>query len=237
MWQRFQYDEAGRLATIRDDTGNQIDIVNNGFLDDFRRAYSNRLLTGNPACTAAQNPNCQPLTVFPKLGSGGLLNNATILGLIDSGTPGQLAVTYLSNRLEGSVAFRKTPNLGAALLLSNSADTITTVCRWNCAGYFRKASHSKQITHSRRPSPMLPGPIRTVPIEHHRRPFTHCSQNSVGIRWRFIIFDFLTQPSPRLHDSPVSGRSIANVLPISTSRYPPGGGMNFRGDKVRTVGV
>lgn len=104
---------------------NQIDIINNGFLADFQRAYSNRQLTGNPACTVAQNAGCQPLTVFPNLGvlsgTAGGLTNATILGLIDAGTPGQLALTYLSNRLEGSVAFRQNPNIGAGLLLDNIA--------------------------------------------------------------------------------------------------------------------
>lgn len=99
---------------------NQIDIINNGFLNDFLRARSNYFLTGNPACTTAQNAGCQALTVFPNLGSGGLLTNATILGLIDDGAPGQLALTYLQNNLQGSVAFRQNPNIGLGGLLSNS---------------------------------------------------------------------------------------------------------------------
>lgn len=100
---------------------NPLDIENNGFLADFLRARSNRQLTGNPACTTAQNPGCQTLTVFPNLGSGGLLTNATILGLIDNGLPSDLALTYIQNGLRGSVRFRQNENLGLGLLLDNTA--------------------------------------------------------------------------------------------------------------------
>lgn len=99
---------------------NQIEIINNGFLADFLRARSNLFLTGNPACTTAQNAGCQALTVFPNLGSGGLLSNATVRTLINDGTPGQLAVTYLQLNAQGSVNFRQNPNIGAGLLLSNT---------------------------------------------------------------------------------------------------------------------
>jgi hypothetical protein len=100
---------------------NPLDIERNGFLADFLRARSNRQLTGNPACTTAQNPGCQTLTVFPNLASGGLLTNATILGLIDNGLPSDLALTYIQNGLTGTVQFRQNPNIGLGLLLSNTA--------------------------------------------------------------------------------------------------------------------
>lgn len=104
---------------------NPIDIVSNGFLADYLRARSNRLLTGNPACTATQNPSCQALTVFPQLGSiGGVaggLTNATILGLIDAGTPGQLVSEYIRLGATGNVRFQQNSNIFLAGLLSNTA--------------------------------------------------------------------------------------------------------------------
>lgn len=101
---------------------NQIDIINNGFLADFNRARANFVLTGNAACTVAQNPACQPLTVFPNLPSGGLLTNATITGLLVAGTPGELAFTYIANNLAGNVVrFLPNPNTGVVDLLTNGA--------------------------------------------------------------------------------------------------------------------
>lgn len=97
---------------------NQVDIRSNGFLDDFIRARANFLLTGNPGCTTA---GCQTLTVFPNLGSGGLLTNSTILGLINNGVPADLAVTYITNNLAGSVKFLANPNAGAVDLLKNGS--------------------------------------------------------------------------------------------------------------------
>lgn len=110
---------------------NAPDIIDNGFLADFQRARANFALTGIFACTAAQNAGCQPLQVFPRLGllsgtPGGIGSptvapNATIAGLITTGVPGQLAVTYTGNFLTGTVPFSPNPNLGLGLLLSNSA--------------------------------------------------------------------------------------------------------------------
>lgn len=99
---------------------NQVDIRSNGFLEDFIRARSNLLNFGNPACP---NPatGCQPLTVFPNLTAGGLLNNATIRSLIDSGAAADLAITYITNNLAGTVPFLANPNAGVVDLLTNSA--------------------------------------------------------------------------------------------------------------------
>lgn len=100
---------------------NQVDIFNNGFLADFNRARSNFLLTGNAACTTAQNPACQALTVFPNLGSGGLLTNATITGQLVAGTPADLAIIYVQNGLSGNVRFLPNPNTGVVDYLTNGA--------------------------------------------------------------------------------------------------------------------
>jgi hypothetical protein len=87
---------------------NQVIIFQNGFFADFLRAQNNCALqgatlagSGTPLekCTnAAFNaaiPGSAPLTVISRLGSGGLLNNATILNLIKQGEVGELAATYV----------------------------------------------------------------------------------------------------------------------------------------------
>lgn len=87
---------------------NQVIIFQNGFLQDFLRAQGNcsaqgATLSGSGTpldrCTNANFnaaiPGSVPLTVFPRLGSGGLLTNATILNLIKQGQVGELAATYV----------------------------------------------------------------------------------------------------------------------------------------------
>ncbi|PYS51159.1 MAG: hypothetical protein DMF68_05175 [Acidobacteria bacterium] len=96
---------------------NQLDIRNNGFLADFNRARANLVLTGNPGCTTA---GCQPLTVFPNLGGGGLLTNATIQSNLIAGTPGALAEIYITNGLAGTVNFRANPQAGGVDLLQSA---------------------------------------------------------------------------------------------------------------------
>jgi hypothetical protein len=102
---------------------NQVLIIPNGFLADFLRARSNFFLTGNPGCTPAQNPGCQTLIVFPNLASGGLLNNATIRGLIQRGEAGELAATYYTNNLAGTVQFTPNQNVFVADLLQNFSNS------------------------------------------------------------------------------------------------------------------
>jgi hypothetical protein len=100
---------------------NQIDIRDNGFLADFNRARANLLLTGNPSCTAAQNPGCQTLTVFPNLGNGGLLTNQTVRNQLTGGTPADLALIYINNGLTGSVPLLANPSTGVANIFTNGA--------------------------------------------------------------------------------------------------------------------
>jgi hypothetical protein len=77
---------------------NQVKIFENGFYQDFLRAQSNFALFGNPACNAAQAAatGCQVLTIFPRLGGGGNLGNATIRNLISQGQVGELVSNYLT---------------------------------------------------------------------------------------------------------------------------------------------
>jgi len=69
---------------------NQVIVRENGFVEDVLRAQRNLAATGNPA-------RGEPLQIFPRLGLGGLLNNATIRTLIAQGEAGQLAAIYLLN--------------------------------------------------------------------------------------------------------------------------------------------
>jgi hypothetical protein len=78
---------------------NQVVIVQNGFLPDFLRAQNNGFLSlsRNGVFNPNYNPGIpgsQPLTVFPKLSGGGLLNNADIRTLIQEGQVGELASVY-----------------------------------------------------------------------------------------------------------------------------------------------
>jgi hypothetical protein len=113
---------------------NQVDIRTNGFGADYNRAINNCRVqgatiagTGDPLfrCTnAAYNPalaGSVPLTVFPNLGGGGLLTNSTILAGIQSGTPADLAVTYIINALTGTVQFTPNPNIFVADVINNNA--------------------------------------------------------------------------------------------------------------------
>lgn len=82
---------------------NQPDIFNNGFYDDFLKAQQNLILAraaGRPA-SGAFNPavaGSQQLSVFPRLGSGGFLTNATVISNLDTGQVGELVNFYLANR-------------------------------------------------------------------------------------------------------------------------------------------
>lgn len=110
---------------------NQVDIRSNGFLADFVRARENcrlQALSLNPnnsitACTDASFnaaiPGSQPLTVFPLLPFGGLLNNSTILGQVQQGVPADLAVTYIINNLATGVNFLANPNAFVANVTTN----------------------------------------------------------------------------------------------------------------------
>src|SRR5262249_32126730 len=122
---------------------NEAVILANGFAADFVRAYNNCAAqgatlpgTGTPLsrCTNANFnaaiPGSVPLLVFPGLPAGGLLNNATVLGLIRAGTPADLVTTYIqgvSATLVGTNGktfdqfFLPNSNAGAVDFLSNSA--------------------------------------------------------------------------------------------------------------------
>ncbi|MBK7926221.1 MAG: TonB-dependent receptor [Bryobacterales bacterium] len=131
---------------------NQIDINSNGFLDDFKRAVNNATLAQaagrgfQPAYNAAV-PGSQQLPVFARLASGGLLTNATIVNLIRQNAPGELANTYVINRLQGNVNFYANSNaLGTNLMTNYSNSTYNAlqfdVRRQVRSGLFLQANYS-----------------------------------------------------------------------------------------------
>ncbi len=123
---------------------NQIDIRNNGFLADFVKARQNLVLSGN--VSGAYNSaivGSQPLTVFPNLGSAGLLTNATIRNSLIAGTPADLALTYIQNALTGTVKFLPNANSGVVDYLTNGS-----ISRYNAlqVEYRRRISRGLQIS-------------------------------------------------------------------------------------------
>ncbi len=135
---------------IRTKTFNQLDVKNNAFLDDFKKAQQNCRLQAtapinivggvnigglgiNPnsvfdplfSCTNANyNANIagsQQLTTFNNLGGAGLLNNvATVIPLIQQSRVGSLAQVYITNGLTGTVPLVKNPNIFIDEILQNT---------------------------------------------------------------------------------------------------------------------
>src|SRR6185295_18755986 len=99
---------------------NQVDIRGNGFLDDYLRARSNLLLTGNAACTTA---GCQTLTVFPNLANGGSLNSSAVINLLRNGSVADLARRYVLLGQTGTVQILPNPNMGILDLLGNLGES------------------------------------------------------------------------------------------------------------------
>ena len=104
---------------------NQIVIRENGFLDDFLRARSNGFLAlaSNEIFDPSHNDSIsgsQPLTLFPNLFLGGLLDVAAIRSLIRRGEAGDLAGIYHALRFAEGTDIKLAPNLNTFV-----ADLIT----------------------------------------------------------------------------------------------------------------
>jgi hypothetical protein len=106
---------------------NQVEVKQNGFADDVKRAQSNGYLAlaakGNflPAYDPSI-PGSQPLPVFAKL-SNPLLTNATIINSIRTGEVGTLAQTYQTNGLNGSINFFPNPYILGGNTISNYSNS------------------------------------------------------------------------------------------------------------------
>jgi hypothetical protein len=112
---------------------NQVNIQADGFLNDFLNAENNGnlALQSTGVFNPAYNPRIQgsqPLPVFAKLDSGGLLSNGTVRNLIQTGQVGQLAATYQENGLNGAVNFFQDADaLGSDMLNNYSNSTYNSL--------------------------------------------------------------------------------------------------------------
>ncbi|MEZ5345363.1 MAG: TonB-dependent receptor [Pyrinomonadaceae bacterium] len=120
---------------------NEIDVISNGFLADFKRAQANLGLTGatTPFCNPAVVTGCQALTIFQSggVGSAGRLavgsgvTLATFISNLRDGTVANLAQLFVSNNLNNHpslanpnaapfINFYQNPNIGQIELFTNA---------------------------------------------------------------------------------------------------------------------
>jgi hypothetical protein len=141
----FEIRYVGNMSNdlIRTTDFNEIDIRNNGFLDDFRRAqgnlgiYDTQFTTcRNNGFTAAQctatlgprsagfNPafaGSQQLPVFGQTANPTLLvTNQTFLTQFEQGAAGAAAQTLIINNLRGNVVFQPNPHILVSEIVSNA---------------------------------------------------------------------------------------------------------------------
>ncbi len=94
---------------------NQININASGFLQDFVRAQNNGNLAQaqdrhvQSRLQRAPFPEASRLTVFPQISGSGLLSNADVRNLIQTGQVADLAYFYQTNGLNGNVNFFPNP--------------------------------------------------------------------------------------------------------------------------------
>ena len=121
---------------------NQVEIMSNGFIQDFLTARNNcRILNASQGlplsagCTDASGSQGLPgqstnLPVFNALPFGAFLNNSAVTSQIVAGNAADLAIVYITNGLDGfidangnfvGVPFRPNPNAGPVDLLTNDA--------------------------------------------------------------------------------------------------------------------
>ena len=125
---------------LRSSNLNEIDVINNGFLADFRRAQANLALTGTTAfCNPATVTGCQALTLFRSgaIGTGPLVVGTTLTATtfnnqLRNGAVADLAHAFVTSNLNNHptfanpslvpfVKFYPNPNSGIITLLLNDA--------------------------------------------------------------------------------------------------------------------
>ncbi len=108
---------------------NQVDVVNNGFLADFRRAQSNLAATGLAFCTTPGVGNCQQLTLFRSgavgagplvVGTGGLSIN-TFNANLQNGTVADLARAFITGNFNNHPTVALPSNVPFVKFLPNPA--------------------------------------------------------------------------------------------------------------------
>jgi Carboxypeptidase regulatory-like domain len=103
-------------------------VLIGSLLPDFLKAQSNGFLAQSRSGTFdprfnANIPGSQQLPFFNQLPSAGLLTNATILNLIQTGQVGELAATYQVNHLNGPVNFFTNPYALGTNLTTNFSNS------------------------------------------------------------------------------------------------------------------
>ncbi len=205
---------------------NQVLVRENGFLEDFQRALNNgnlaRARTGvfdpsfNPAI-----PGSQALPVFARLGSGGLLTNATIRNLIETGQAGELAATYQVNGLNGQLDFFRNPFALGANLFTNYSNSTYNALQFEVRRRTRRGLQLQgNYTYSKVLSDALGDTqtrfeafldINNPKIERARAPFdlTHV----INANW---IYDLPLGEGHRLNSRPLrrffSGWSVSGLM-------------------------
>ncbi len=205
---------------------NQVVIRENGFLGDFQRALSNgnlaRAARGvfDPAFNSAI-PGSQPLTVFPLLVGGGLLTNATVRNLIETGQAGDLAATYQVNGLNGPVSFFRNPFALGTNIITNFSNSTYNALQVDVKRRTRRGLHVEgNYTFSKVLSDALGDgqtrfeaflDINNTKIERARAPFdlTH----AIKANW---VYDLPIGEGHRLDSRPLrrllSGWSVSGLL-------------------------
>jgi len=125
---------------LRSYNANEIDVINNGFLADFKRAQANLALTGTTAfCNPATVTGCQPLTLFRSgaIGAGPLVVGTGLTATafntnLRNGTVADLAQSFVTLNLNNHptfaspgntpfVKFYPNPNTGVITAMVNEA--------------------------------------------------------------------------------------------------------------------
>jgi hypothetical protein len=96
-------------------------------------------------------PGSQPLTVFPKISQGGLLTNATIVNLIQTGQVGNLAHMYQTNLLNGGVNFYRNPLILGANLMTNYSNATYNALQIDFRNYHKYSGESNWSRTRRAP--------------------------------------------------------------------------------------
>lgn len=212
---------------------NQLDVRDNGFAADVARAQMNGALS--LAANGVFNPDFDPtitgsqrLKVFPLLAGGGLLRNATIRSLIQTGEAGSLAQVYFTNNLSGGVKFNLNPVALAADVLNNSGSStynslqIEGKRRFTSTGLFVQANYtfSKVLTDTDGTSQALFEPLldnKNPQLEKARAPFDvkHSFKTNVIYELPFGPGKHFN-PSNKIVQKLVGGFQVATIIGVQT---------------------
>ncbi|MEP6537041.1 MAG: TonB-dependent receptor [Bryobacteraceae bacterium] len=157
---------------------NQVDIKSNGFLDDFKRAQQNVVLSkGKSGAFDASIPGSQVLTILPKLQGGGRLTNSTNLNYLETGQVGQMAAQYVQDGRNGTVNFFPNPNALGADYLTNYTNSTYNALQVEVS---RRMSTGLQFQGNYTYSKVLSDSTGTSQTRRHQGQFRLRSANGKG---------------------------------------------------------